>query len=237
MIKVLIVDDHMLVREALRVLLGSEADIEIAGDAPNGEEAVKLAVQTQPDVVLMDIGLPGICGLEATRRIVVEAPGTHVLILTTFETDERLFEALRGGASGFLVKDSDSSEILKAVRLVAGGGALLTPRATRALIEDFATRPENRRGDPDGLDWLTAREREVMALVAEGLTNAEIAARLVISAATVKTHVSRAMRKLHCHDRAQLVVLAYECGLVLPAYSSVSSVAGRHQQQSAQAAR
>jgi DNA-binding NarL/FixJ family response regulator len=224
-IRVLIVDDHKLVREGLRVLLGCETDVEIAGDAPNGEDAVELAQRTQPDVVLMDIGMPGMSGLEATRKIVAELPGTRVLILTTFESDDRLFDALRGGASGFLVKDSDSHEILRAVRLVAAGGALLSPGATRALIEDFAARPDNRRADPHCLDWLTAREREVMALVAEGLTNGEIAARLVISSATAKTHVSRAMRKLRCHDRAQLVVHAYECGLVRPASSSVPAAA------------
>jgi DNA-binding NarL/FixJ family response regulator len=226
-ISVLVVDDHSLVRDGVRVLLESEPDIEIAGEAATGEEAIELATQTRPDVVLMDIGMPGIGGLEATRQIAAQIAGTHVLILTTFEREDRIFEALRGGASGFLVKDSDSAELVRAVRIVARGDALLSPSATRTLIEDFATRPESRRADPQELEWLTAREREVMALVAGGLTNAEIAQQLVISAATAKTHVSRAMRKLHCHDRAQLVMLAYESGLIHPAHRSTDPDTGR----------
>jgi DNA-binding NarL/FixJ family response regulator len=226
-ISILIVDDHTLVRDGLRVLLDSDAEIEIAGEAATGEEAVEIAARIRPDVVLMDISMPGIGGLEATRRIVAQTPGAHVLILTTFESEEHIFEALRGGASGFLVKDSDSREVLRAVRLIARGDALLSPAATRRLIDDFATRPENRRADPQELEWLTPREREVMALVAAGLTNEEIARQLVISGATAKTHVSRAMRKLHCHDRAQLVVLAYETGLVFAAHRWTDSATDR----------
>jgi DNA-binding NarL/FixJ family response regulator len=226
-ISVLVLDDHGLVRDGLCVLLDSEADLQVAGEAADGEQAVELAARTRPDVVLMDIGLPGIDGLEATRRIVAQNPGAHVLILTTYECEQHLFEALRAGAGGFLVKDTDARELLRAVRLIARGEALLSPTATRRLIEDFATRPEHRCTDPQELEWLTAREREVMALVAAGLTNQEIASQLVISAATAKTHVSRAMRKLHCHDRAQLVVLAYETGLVLPAHRWTDPATGR----------
>jgi DNA-binding NarL/FixJ family response regulator len=229
MIRVLVVDDHALVRDGLRVLLDNEADIEICGEAADGESAVERVARLRPDVVLMDISMPGVGGLEATRTIVAHAPGTRVLILTTFESEERIFESLRSGASGFLVKDSDAAELRRAVRLIASGDALLSPRATGQLIQDFATRPENRRADPSELEWLTDREREVMALVAAGLTNDEIASRLVISAATAKTHVSRAMRKLHCHDRAQLVVLAYETGLVVPAGRFTDASTGRLQ--------
>jgi DNA-binding NarL/FixJ family response regulator len=224
-----LVDDHALVRNGVHVLLDSEADIEICGEAADGESAVEMVVRLQPHVVLMDISMPGMDGLEATRRIVAQAPSTHVLILTTFETEERIFEALHSGASGFLLKDSDAGELIRAVRVVARGDGLLSPAATRQLIEEFATRPENRRSNPAELEWLTVREREVMALVAAGLTNEEIAQRLVISTATAKTHVSRAMRKLHCHDRAQLVVLAYETGLVVPARRYTDASTGRLQ--------
>ena len=217
MTRVLIVDDHAVVRDGLRVLLEREPDFVVSGEAADGAEAVELAARTRPDVVLMDLSLPRLSGLEATRAISEGVPGAHVLILTTFETEERIFQAIRAGASGFMLKDSGAEELMRAVRVVAAGDALLSPSAVRSLIEDVALRPENRRADPEELEWLTDREREVMALVAAGLTNDEIAARLVISAATAKTHVSRAMRKLHCHDRAQLVVLAYETGLVVPA--------------------
>jgi len=216
MIRVLLVDDQALLRAGLRVLLENEDDIVVVGEASDGEEAVSLAGKTRPDVVLMDIRMPGLDGVEATKRIVADdrLEGVRVLILTTFESDENVFEALRVGASGFLVKDSEPTEILSAVRVVASGEALLSPSVTRRLIEEYAAWPERRRSTPAQLEELTPREREVMALVAYGLTNVQIAERLVVSPATAKTHVSRTMMKLHAHDRAQLVVLAYQTGLV-----------------------
>jgi DNA-binding NarL/FixJ family response regulator len=215
-IRVLLADDHALVRAGLRVLFESEPDIAVVGEAADGEEAVRLARETLPDVIVMDIRMPGLDGVQATRRIAADEHlgGVKVLILTTFESDHCLLETLRGGASGFLVKDSDPIEVLKAVRVVASGEALLSPAATRRLIEEFAAWPERGRFAPYALDELTDRERDVVALVAYGLTNREIATRLVVSPATAKTHVSRAMGKLHAHDRAQLVVLAYQIGLV-----------------------
>jgi DNA-binding NarL/FixJ family response regulator len=215
-IRVLLADDHALLRGALRVLLESENDIVVVGEAGDGEEAVALALDTCPDVVLMDISMPRLDGVEATVQIAADErlDGLRVLILTSFESDEYLFEALRGGASGFLLKDGDPGELLRAVRAVAGGEALLAPAVTRRLIEEFAAWPERHPSSPSQLDELTPREREVMALVAYGLTNREIAERLVVSPATAKTHVSRSMMKLHAHDRAQLVVLAYQTGLV-----------------------
>ena len=227
MIRVLLADDHALLRAGLRVLLESDPDITVVGVAGDGEESVRLARETRPDVVLMDIRMPGIDGVEATRRIAADdqLAGVKVLILTTFDSDQSLFEALRGGASGFLVKDSDPVELLKAVRLVAAGDALMSPAATRRLIAEFAAWPERRRSAPEQLDELTDREREVMALVAYGLTNREIALRLGISHATAKTHVSRAMVKLHAHDRAQLVVLAYQTELVVAGAAAAGSAA------------
>jgi DNA-binding NarL/FixJ family response regulator len=217
-IRVLLADDQALVRAGFRVLLESAPDVEVAGEAANGEEAVALAAQARPDVVLMDIRMPVLDGLEATRRIVADhgLEGTRVLILTTFEVDEYVFEALRVGASGFVVKDIEPADLLQAVRVVARGEALLSPTVTRRLIAEFAGRPERRRTSPAALGQLTDREREVMALVAAGRTNDEIAEQLFLSPATVKTHVSRTMSKLDARDRAQLVVLAYETGLVAP---------------------
>jgi DNA-binding NarL/FixJ family response regulator len=219
MIRVLLVDDQPLLRAGLRILLDGEDDITVAGEAADGAEAVALVRRTRPDVVLMDIRMPGVGGVEATREIVAgdRSVATKVLILTTFESDENLFEALRAGASGFLAKDAETSELLRAIRVIARGDALLSPSVTRRLIAEFTTRPERRSLNGTQLEWLTAREREVMALVAVGLSNNEIAEELVISSATAKTHVSRAMRKLRAHDRAQLVVFAYTSGLVLPA--------------------
>ena len=234
MIRVLLADDQALLRAGLRVLLDTEPDIAVVGEAADGEEALTLARETRPDVILMDIRMPGLDGVEATRRIAADERlgEVKVLILTTFESDHCLFEALRGGASGFRVKDSDPIEVLKAVRIVASGQALLSPTVTRRLIEEFAAWPERRRSAPDQLDELTEREREVMALVAYGLTNREIAERLVISPATAKTHVSRTMVKLHAHDRAQLVVLAYQTRLVVAggarAISAADRIGGRH---------
>jgi DNA-binding NarL/FixJ family response regulator len=227
-IRVLLADDQALLRAGLRVLLESEPDIAVVGEAADGEEAVRLARETHPDAILMDVRMPGVDGVEATRRIAADEhlAGAHVLILTTFDSDESLFEAVRGGASGFLVKDSDPVELLKAVRVIAAGEALMSPVATRRLIEEFAAWPQRRRSAPDQLEELTGREREVMALVAFGLTNREIAERLLVSPATAKTHVSRAMVKLHARDRAQLVVLAYQTGLVVAGRAGALAAAG-----------
>ncbi len=188
----------------------------MVGEAGDGAEAVRLAHEHHPDVVVMDIRMPGTDGLAATRQVKAELPDVKVLVLTTFNVDEYVFEALKGGASGFLLKDTDPVELLHALRVVAEGDALLAPSVTRRLVEEFAARPEHRRPDPAALRELTAREREVLVLVAGGLSNEEIADHLVISPATARTHVSRVMTKLGARDRAQLVVLAYESGLVTP---------------------
>src|SRR5262245_49887633 len=218
-IRVLLADDQALVRAGFRALLAAEEGIEVVGEAVDGEEAVSQASALKPDVVLMDIRMPRLDGLEATRRIAADPAlaGVRVLILTTFELDEYVFEALRVGASGFLVKDTEPVDLIQGVRVVADGEALLSPSITRRLIEEFAARAK-RPPASDLLAPLTEREREVMALVAGGLSNEEIAAKLVVSPATAKTHVSRAMVKLAARDRAQLVVLAYESGLVRPGW-------------------
>ena len=215
MISVLLADDQALVRAGFRALLNAEPDIQVVAEAADGLEAVKRAQQTHPDVVLMDIRMPGVDGLEATKRIAADPSlaETRVVILTTFELDEYVFEALRVGASGFLVKDTEPVDLLRGVRAVAAGDALLSPGVTRRLIAEFASRSRAPVA-PKALDALTDREREVMALVAEGLSNEDIAARLYVSPATAKTHVSRAMIKLGARDRAQLVVFAYQTGLV-----------------------
>jgi DNA-binding NarL/FixJ family response regulator len=214
---VVLADDQALIRAGLRSLLDAQEDLTVVGEAGDGEEAVRAVRELVPDVVLMDVRMPGVDGLEATRRIAADdrLAGVHVVILTTFELDEYVFEALRVGASGFLVKDTEPADLLRAVRAAAAGDALLSPTVTRRLIEEFATRAKSPTLAPE-LDRLTDREREVMALVAEGLTNDEIAERLYVSPATAKTHVSRAMIKLAARDRAQLVVFAYESGLVSP---------------------
>ncbi|MFD2077916.1 DNA-binding response regulator, NarL/FixJ family, contains REC and HTH domains [Actinopolymorpha cephalotaxi] len=219
MISVLLADDQALVRAGFRSLLDAEPDIEVVAEAADGGQAVEHALAKRPDVVLMDIRMPDVDGLEATRRIVAEPElaGVHVVILTTFDLDEYVFEALRTGASGFLVKDTEPVELLRGVRAVASGDALLSPGVTRRLIAEFASRSKEPVRGAD-LAALTEREREVLALVAEGLSNDEIAARLVVSPATAKTHVSRAMIKLGARDRAQLVVFAYEAGLVRPGW-------------------
>jgi len=218
-IRVVLADDQALVRAGFRALLDAQADIEVVGEAADGAEAVKLAVRERPDVVLMDIRMPGTDGLAATRRIVGDdrLDGVHVVILTTFDLDEYVFEALRSGASGFLVKDTEPVELIQAVRVVSRGDALLSAGVTRRLIEEYASRAKDPRPSPK-LDLLTEREREVMALVGAGLSNEEIAERLFMSPATAKTHVSRAMVKLGARDRAQLVVFAYESGLVRPGW-------------------
>jgi DNA-binding NarL/FixJ family response regulator len=216
MTRVLIADDQALVRAGFRVLIESDPDLEVVGEAADGIQAVALARSEAADVVLMDIRMPEMDGLAATRELVTGPEGPRVIILTTFDIDEYVFEALRAGASGFLLKDTDPAELLQAVRVVAAGDALLAPSVTRRLIEEFATRPDPHRTPPEALAALTEREREVLALVARGLSNHEIAGELVISPATAKTHVSRVMMKLGARDRAQLVVIAYETGLVHP---------------------
>jgi DNA-binding NarL/FixJ family response regulator len=220
MIRIVLADDQALLRAGLRALLDAEDDIEVVGEAAHGQEAVSVVRTTRPDVVLMDIRMPGVDGLEATRTITTDPvlAETRVIVLTTFDLDEYVFEAVRIGASGFLVKDTEPAELLRGVRAVAAGDALLSPGVTRRLIAEFATRSRE-SATPQMLAPLTQREREVVALVGEGLTNDEIAARLVLSPATAKTHVSRAMVKLQVRDRAQLVVLAYETGLVRPGWS------------------
>ncbi len=219
MIRVLLADDQALVRGGFRALLDSEDDIEVAGEAADGDEAVEQALALNPDVVLMDIRMPGTDGLEATRRIGADdrLGDVKIVILTTFDLDEYVFEALRVGASGFLVKDTEPAELLQAVRVVAAGDALLSPGVTRRLVAEFAQRSRQPHAATE-LDVLTEREREIVALVGEGLSNDEIAARLVVSPATAKTHVSRAMIKLGVRDRAQLVVVAYQTGLVRPGW-------------------
>jgi DNA-binding NarL/FixJ family response regulator len=214
-IRVVLADDQALVRAGFQALLDAQDDIDVVGEAADGDEAVVVTRRERPDVVLMDIRMPGTDGLAATRAIGADPvlDAVRVVILTTFELDEYVFEALRAGASGFLVKDTEPTELLRAVRAVAAGDALLSPSVTRRLIEAFAATPSEAHTDVD-LDLLTNREREVMALVAGGLTNDEIAERLFVSTATAKTHVNRAMTKLGARDRAQLVVFAYESGLV-----------------------
>jgi DNA-binding NarL/FixJ family response regulator len=220
MIRVVLADDQALVRAGFRALLNVQKDIEVVGEAPDGAGAVAAAREHHPDVMLMDIRMPAMDGLEATRRIAADETlsGVHVLILTTFEEDEYVFEAIRSGASGFLVKDTEPVELVHAVRVLAEGEALLSPGVTRRLICEFAARAKSVRA-PATLDLLTDREREVVALVAAGLSNDEIAERLVVSPSTAKTHVSRAMIKVAARDRAQLVVLAYESGLVRPGWA------------------
>jgi DNA-binding NarL/FixJ family response regulator len=218
-IRVVLADDQALVRGGFRSLLDAQDDIEVVGEASSGGEAVRLASELTPDVVLMDIRMPGMDGLVATRAIAEEEhlSDVKIVVLTTFGLDEYVFEAIRSGASGFLVKDTEPDELVQAVRVVAGGDALLSPSVTRRLLAEFASRAK----EPiqmTGLEELTDREREIVALVGEGLSNQEIAERLFVSPATAKTHVSRAMGKLGARDRAQLVVIAYESGLVRPGW-------------------
>ena len=220
MISVVIADDQALVRGGFRALLDAQDDITVVAEAADGEAAVRAALEHRPDVVLMDIRMPGTDGLEATRRITADErlAAVRVVVLTTFDLDEYVFEAIRAGANGFLVKDTEPADLLRAVRVAVAGDALLSPGVTRRLIEEFATRAKDPVELP-GLANLTDREREVVALVGAGLSNDDIAERLVMSVATARTHVSRAMIKLGARDRAQLVVFAYETGLVRPGWS------------------
>lgn len=218
MIKVLLADDQELVRAGFKMLLDVEDDIEVVGEAANGAQAVALTRSARPDVVLMDIRMPVLDGIGATRQI-AGTPGldeVRVLILTTYDTDAYVFEALQAGASGFLLKDSGPAELLHGIRVVAGGDALLAPRITRRLIAQFTTARTAQQSAEDRLAVLTVREREILALVGRGLSNEEIAVEFVLSPATARTHVSRAMTKLGARDRAQLVVIAYQTGLVTP---------------------
>lgn len=214
-IRVLLVDDQALIRAGFRSLLDAEDDIEVVGEAPDGHEGFTSAVQTQPDIALVDIQMPVADGIEMTRRVAAEPKleNTKVIILTNYGLDEYVFNALRAGASGFMLKDTEPDDLIHGIRVVARGEALLAPSITRRLIDEFVARP---RGTSTPLEPLTNREREVVALAARGLSNDEIAAEMVISPATAKTHVSRAMVKLNARDRAQLVVMAYESGLVAP---------------------
>jgi DNA-binding NarL/FixJ family response regulator len=214
-IRVVVADDQTLIRVGLKVLLDTEDDLELVGEADNGRAAVEVVRRTRPDVVLMDVRMPVMDGIEALRQIVADpALGhTRVVVLTTFELDEYVFEALRGGASGFLIKDTEPAELLRAIRVVAAGESLLSPSVTRRVIGELATRASRQTTPHPQLSRLTDREREIVGLVAEGLSNDEIAQRLVVSPATVRTHVSRAMVKLHARDRAQLVVFAVQSGL------------------------
>jgi DNA-binding NarL/FixJ family response regulator len=220
MIRVLIADDQALVRGGFRLILEAQNDIEVVGEADDGREALAKARELEPDVVLMDIRMPELDGLEATRRLVGGDGAPRVLILTTFDLDEYVYEAMKSGASGFLLKDVRPEQLAEAVRVVAAGEALLAPAITRRLVEEFVRRPPPGSGAPDVLSELTERELEVLKLVAGGFSNAEIAASLVVSEATVKTHLSHILTKLRLRDRVQAVVLAYESGLIQPGASS-----------------
>ncbi|MEU7137741.1 response regulator transcription factor [Streptomyces sp. NPDC046261] len=219
-IRVIIVDDQAMVRAGFAALLAAQPDIDVVGDAPDGRQGVELSRSTHPDVVLMDVRMPEMDGLEAARRLLDPPRGvTHlpkVLMLTTFDVDDYVYEALRAGASGFLLKDAPPADLISAVRVVAAGEALLAPSVTRRLIADFARRPAPRRERSVRLNGLTPRETEVLELIARGLSNQEIAAKLVLAEQTVKTHIGRVLAKLNLRDRAQAVVFAYESGLVAP---------------------
>jgi len=215
-IRVLVADDQGMVRSGFSILLNAQPDIEVVGEAVNGQEAVTRAAELRPDVILMDVRMPVLDGLQATRQIAAADGAPKVLILTTFDLDDYVYEALRCGASGFLLKDASARELAEAVRVVAAGDALLAPGVTRRLIAEFARQGAPRAASRKHLDGLTDRETEVLGLVARGMSNGEIAGHLVVAEQTVKTHVSRVLMKLTLRDRAQAVVFAYECGLVRP---------------------
>jgi DNA-binding NarL/FixJ family response regulator len=215
-ISVVLADDQALVRGGFRMILEAQADLEVVGEAEDGVEAVDAVRELRPDVVLMDVRMPTLDGIAATRRIVEESLPTRVLVLTTFDHDDVVYDAMRAGASGFLIKTVPPAKLVDGVRTVADGDALLAPTITRRLVEDFVKRPPPGQTLPDAVADLTERERDVLLLIARGLSNAEIAARLFVSDATVKTHVNRLLSKLDLRDRVQAVVLAYECGLVRP---------------------
>ncbi|GAA3297796.1 response regulator transcription factor [Dactylosporangium vinaceum] len=219
-IKVLIADDQVLVRSGFRMILEARDDLEVVGEAGDGAEAVALAARTDPDVVLMDVRMPGTDGIDATARLTAAGPRPRVIILTTYDLDETLYAALRAGASGFLLKDVRPAELVEAVRVVARGEALLAPTATRRLLDRFVATDTTPPAPVGVLTQLTEREREVLQLLARGSANAEIAAQLVVAEATVKTHVSAILRKLRVRDRVQAVILAYDIGLVRPRSSS-----------------
>jgi DNA-binding NarL/FixJ family response regulator len=215
-IRVLICDDQALVRSGFRMILEARSDLEVVGEAEDGLQAVELAGQTDPHVVLMDVRMPNLDGLEATRLIVASGSSAKVIVLTTYDVDEHVYAAVRAGASGFLLKDVQPTQLVDAIRVVAAGDALLAPSVTRRLLDKFASSLSD-RAPPDSLSSLTDREIEVLRLLATGLSNAELAERLFVSEATVKTHVSSVLRKLGVRDRVQAVVLAYDAGLVRPA--------------------
>jgi DNA-binding NarL/FixJ family response regulator len=219
-IKVLIADDQALVRSGFRMILESRDDLTVVGEAADGEQAIRLAGQTRPDVVLMDVRMPGVDGVAATARLTAAPDAPKVIILTTYDLEEPLYAALRAGASGFLLKDVRPADLVEAIRVVAGGDALLAPTATRRLLDRFLSTDVPPGAPAGSLDRLTEREREVLTLMARGASNAEIAARLVVSETTVKTHVSAILRKLEVRDRVRAVVLAYDLGLVRPRPSS-----------------
>src|SRR5947209_2905850 len=231
MIRVVVADDQALVRAGFRVLVDSASDLQVIGEAADGQAAAEIALRERPDVVLMDVRMPNVDGLEATRRITAgDAHGAiHVLILTTFDLDEYVFGALRAGASGFLLKDTPPVDLLNGIRLVADGDGLLSPGVTRQLIEEFVRRPGADKAPAIELDGLTDRELQVLSLVAKGLSNSEIAEAIYVTPATAKTHVSRLLMKLGARDRAQLIVIAYETGVVTPDIRAHSDVPRRHQ--------
>jgi DNA-binding NarL/FixJ family response regulator len=212
-VSVLVADDQVLVRAGFRVLVDTAPDLRVVGEAGTGEEAVEVARRVRPDVVLMDIRMPKMDGIEATRRILRPGISTRIMILTTFDLDEYVFAALRAGASGFLLKDTDPGDLLAAIRVIAAGEGLLAPTVTRRLIEEFARRPDPGAAPARSLDGISSREREVLGLIGAGLSNAEIAEQLRLTMATVKSHVGRLLMKLQARDRAQLVIAAYESGL------------------------
>jgi DNA-binding NarL/FixJ family response regulator len=218
-IRVLLCDDQALVRGGFRMILEARPDLEVVGEAEDGLQAVELAGQTEPDVILMDVRMPNIDGVEATRRIVERGSGARVIVLTTYDLDEYVYDAIRSGASAFLLKDVQPTQLVEAIRIVAAGDALLAPSVTRRLLDRFARSLPDRQPAPASLSTLTEREVEVLRLLASGLSNAELSERLFVSEATVKTHVSSLLRKLEVRDRVQAVILAYEAGLVRPASS------------------